>query len=150
MLLKEKGDGMYSEFIEDFLKFLRSAEETYNINLSLEKEKDDETQDLLHELELGDLMEADYELLSKAAQQTRQERRVAKDTVAQLSPVVEWIKKNRKTIQEWDQVLGKVRKAEESRKNRYYRKRTDIIQRILGEERMLPEPAEGLDESRID
>lgn len=44
----------YSEPIEGFLNFLRDAQESYNIAALSEKEADEETQDILHSLELNE------------------------------------------------------------------------------------------------
>lgn len=55
----------------------------------------------------------------------RQNRRNHKNTIQQTAPVVDWIKNNRKTINELQQLLGKVRKEEKNTQGRIFIPRTD-------------------------
>ena len=43
----------YSLGLENFLQFLKNAREVYNISKLKENDADNETQDILHKLELG-------------------------------------------------------------------------------------------------
>lgn len=122
----------YSENIENFLNFLRESQQEYNIAVSEEKEKNDETQDLLHTIELQNHIPYNELLIFRATKQVRENRRKAKDCVQQLQPVVDWLKDNQKVIKELEKLLGNVRKEEQYIENRYYTPKTDIVERTLG------------------
>lgn len=122
---------MYSEKIESFLGFLREAQQDYNISISQENDANDETQDILHKIELGENTYHEYARLSRALRIVRYERRKAKDTKCQLQPVVDWISQNSKAIKGLEQLLGAVRKAERGTENRYYTPKTDIVEKAL-------------------
>lgn len=125
---------MYSEQIQAFLSFLRDCQMAYSIAATEEKEANDETQDILHCIELQENEDADLIRLLKALRSARVKRREAKDRARQLQPVVEWVDQNRKTINELDRLLGAVRKAEKSVECRIYIPRTGVLDRTLGEE----------------
>lgn len=122
----------YSECIDAFLKFLRDAAQDYNIAMESERIADDETQDLLHELELHDSGDEQRARLAAALSKVRKERRAAKDTAEMLLPVGEWAKNNETVIHGIERLLGKVRVAEGKTENRYYRNRTEIVEKTLG------------------
>lgn len=127
----------YSEPIEGFLDFLREAQEAYNIAFLSEKEADDETQDILHSLELDENKYHDCAKLSLALAKTRQDRRAAKDIKLRLQPVIDWVEQNAKVIRNLEQLLGVVRKAEKNFDGRFYRPRTDIVEQTLEDRRLL-------------
>lgn len=122
----------YSENIDNFLNFLRESQQEYNIAVSDEKEKNDETQDLLHTIELQNHIPYNELLIFQVTKQVRQKRRIAKDTIRQLQPIVDWFKENQKVIKELERLLGNVRKEEQHIENRYYTSKTDIVERTLG------------------
>ena len=124
-----------SKQVEDFLNFLREAQQEYNIALSREKDANDETQDILHTIELYENKYHDCARLSIALRKVRQERREAKDTEQRLKPIVDWAIENMKIVRSLEQLLGEVRKVEKSTENRYYTQKTDIVERILGGKR---------------
>ena len=121
-----------SERIEDFLNLLRESQQEYNIAVSDEKEKNDETQDLLHSIELQNHIPYNELLIFQVTKQVRQKRRRAKDTIQQLQPIVEWFKENQKVVKDLERLLGNVRKEEQHIENRYYTPKTDIVERTLG------------------
>lgn len=127
----------YSESLESFLDFIREAQEKYNIAVLSEKEADDETQDILHSLELSENKYHDCARLSLALVKVRQERREAKDTRQQLQPIIDWAGQNGKTIRNLEQLLGAIRRAEKNLDNRFYRPKTDIVERTLEDRRLL-------------
>ncbi len=127
----------YSEPIEEFLNFLREAQEAYNIAALSEKEADDETQYILHGLELNENKYHDCARLALALAKVRQERREAKDTRLQLQPVIDWAGQNAKTVKGLEQLLGVVRKAEKNLDCRFYRPKTDIVEKALEDRRLL-------------
>lgn len=127
----------YSEQIESFLYFLREAQEAYNIAALSEREADDETQDILHSLELNENKYHDCAKLSLTLAKVRQERRAAKDTRLRLQPVIDWAGQNAKMVKSLEQLLGVVRKTEKNLDCRFYRPKTDIVEKALGDRRLL-------------
>lgn len=122
----------YNEPIENFLNFLKKAEEDYNIAISEQEIKNNETQDILHRLELGDDGYHNIARLSKSLRKVRQERREAKDTIARTEPIVGWCNNNKKILDSIRSLLGNVRKVEKTIENRSYLNRTDIVRDTLG------------------
>lgn len=119
---------MFSEGIENFLNFLRETEQLYRIAVMEEQEANDETQDILHSLELTEM---DYHEKAKTAQrlkEVRQKRRSAKDTVNKSRPIVEWTGSNQQVAKALERLLGDVRRAEKNTKNRIYTPKTTIRQ----------------------
>lgn len=111
--------------IESFLNFLREAEKLYRTSYDKVNELDKLTQDYLHDIELGDF---DYKGRAKIAtklKETRQARRKYKDVTLTLQPVTEWIQIHKGTINELQQLLGKVRKEEKALTNRIYIRKVD-------------------------
>lgn len=111
---------MTSQGIENFLAFLRETEQRYHMAESDEQEANDETQDILHSLELQDHDYHEFARLSKELRGVRQKRRSAKDTMSETAPVLDWIENNRQTVKSIERLLGDVRKAEKKTENRIY------------------------------
>lgn len=109
-----------SQGIETFLTFLRETERRYRIAEANEQEANDETQDLLHSIELEQHDDAEFAQLSRNLQRVRQQRRTAKDTMSETLPVLDWMDANRQVIKGLEQLLGQVRKAEKNTENRIY------------------------------
>ena len=118
---------MTSNQIEVFLAFLRDCEQRYHIAETEEQEANNETQDILHSLELEPHDYHEYARLSKELRDVRQRRRKAKDTMVVLAPVVSYLNGNRLYIKGLERLLGDVRKAEKKLENRVYvpRKQND-------------------------
>ena len=128
-----------SEYIEEFLKFIREVPEKYNNAQSQEKEADMETQDILHWTEFNEMPNIDGDggvLILGVIGIVRRKRRSGKDTKTILQPAVEWMNTHKGTINSLEQLLGDVQKAEKSTKNRRYTERTNIMEQMLGEEIM--------------
>lgn len=85
-----------------------------------EKESNDETQDILHSLELEKHEYKEYAKLGKELKAIRQYRRKAKDTIELTWPIVEWIEQHKSEIKSLENLLGVVRKAEKKMDNRIY------------------------------
>lgn len=111
---------MTSQGIENFLAFLRETEQRYHMAESDEQEANDETQDILHSLELQDHDYHEFARLSKELRGVRQKRRSAKDAMNETYPILDWADKNRAVIKSLERLLGDVRKAEKSTENRIY------------------------------
>lgn len=118
-------DILISSGIDDFLKYLREVEELHNNSIVFEEQTNDETQDILHSLELQPHNYNEVARLGIKLREIRQNRRNHKNTIQQTTPVVDWIKNNRKTINELQQLLGKVRKEEKNTQGRIFTPRTD-------------------------
>ena len=86
------------------------------------KRVDDETQDLLHVLELGKLDAIKTGEVAKRLKEVRKERRRIKDDLEVMEEVVGFTKGrvNKNTI---SKLIGDVRKIEERKKTRKYRMR---------------------------
>ena len=117
---------MNSKGIENFLKFLREAEEKFNIAQDEETELNNQTQDILHFLELEKHPYHEYAKLAKKLKTVREERRKVKDYIQETGPIMTWLENNRQTIKNLEQLLGTVRKAEKSTVNRIYIPKSSI------------------------
>ena len=113
-------DEKCSKNIEAFLDFLREVNSQLNIAVMVEQETNDQTQDILHRLELQEHTYHEYASHSKELKKIRQERRDAKDKISCLTPVVTWADENKSVIKGLEQLLGTVRKAERSTEQRIY------------------------------
>ena len=111
---------MASKDIESFLDFLREANTQLNIAIMVEQEANDQTQDILHRLELQEHTYHEYAAHSKELKKIRQERREAKDKISCLTPIVTWAEENKSLVKGLEQLLGAVRKAERSTEQRIY------------------------------
>lgn len=116
-----------SGYIEDFLNFLDETEELYSVQRQNLQDRNGDQEDLLHYIELG---KADGKIrlaLYSKFQETRKERRRAKDDIAVCEPIVEWITKNKPAINSLRNLLGTVRKIENRQANRSYAIRGHIL-----------------------
>ena len=111
---------MVSRPIEAYLNFLRDMEQKFNMAAADEQEANDETQDILHSLELQDHDYHEFARLSKELKVVRQKRRAAKDAMNEMAPVLSWIDDSRQVIKGMERLLGDVRKAEKATENRFY------------------------------
>lgn len=118
----------YSTSIEDFLAFLRDSATQRHIAEADSKQADDETQDILHRLELCDDSYYDTARLAKELRTVRRNRRVAKDKYDTSALVDNWAQENAGVIKSLERLLGAIRKVEDSQANRIYWNRTDVVQ----------------------
>lgn len=112
--------GLTSQNIDTFLFFLRETERQYHIAEAEVQESEDETQDILHSLELQEHDYHEYAKLSKELKSVRQRRRAAKDAIREAALVLDWAENNRPIIKSLERLLGEVRKAEKNTNNRIY------------------------------
>lgn len=111
-----------SQYIADFLNFLKDSQSLYNYAVDMEDKEEKLTQDFLHKLEF----EAnDYKTKCKVVTKlssNRKERRRYKDIVQELEPIVEWANSDygQKAINMLKQSLGQVRKQENYHTDRTY------------------------------
>ena len=119
---------MTSDGLKAFLDYLREVEQQLHISEMMEQDANDETQDILHALELTEL---DYDGIATLATKliaVRQKRRDAKDMIFQITPLVKWVNENRGVIKSLERVLGEVRKSEKKANNRFYKPKTSILE----------------------
>lgn len=117
--------------ISGFLNFLREVQTEYNIALEREKDADEETQDILHRLELEEDSWQDMEKMAEVLKAVRRRRREAKDIKMLSEPVLDWLLKNKGIINSMEQMLGEVRKIEKRVKDRRYIEKTGIVEEIF-------------------
>lgn len=109
-----------SDTISEFLDFLRESADQYSAEYDNVHEKDLESQDLLHKLELQSLTYHQEAHLAADLKKVRAARRNSKDAVTVLEPIKEYCETNASTIKSLERLLGEVRKAEKSLENRFY------------------------------
>lgn len=123
----------FSIQIENFLKFCRSCVEANRRAGVAEMDFDNQTQDILHNIEINTNYPDDYVIQGLALSNIRKKRRIAKDIQKITHPVVQWVQQNQKTINELEKLLGAVRKAEKNTMNRVYKNRTNILEGLFEE-----------------
>lgn len=116
-----------SEPIEAFLNYLREAVRQCKQAASDEKLADEQTQDILHRLELYADDYHETARLAKLLRQVRQRRRKAKEAYECLNPVANWAKENASVVKRLEQLLGTVRKSEERQAKRLWMPHTHIL-----------------------
>ena len=123
---RKEGEEMNaSKELEQFLDFVNNAESLMDQAIAGQQEAEAETQDILHALELENHSYHEAASLAKVRQTRRQE----KDIVAQLAPVVEWLKENDVAVRRLQRVLGELRKVERNTQNRFYTPRTNVLEK---------------------
>ena len=118
--MSKNKDKLASQRLSSFLNFLTTVEEDYRINYDTVNQTDKETQDYLHQLELG--TPKARAKTATALAHCRQRRREAKDIVGNLEPLYDFIvdPENKPFIQKLKRVLGETRKAEKIMTRYYY------------------------------
>lgn len=112
--MKEK---QLSELVRDFNKLILTIEREYNACYTEVGDCDKATQDLLHQIELGEFKDR-----SKAAtklHQVRVQRRDAKDKMIIMQPFKDWIDKNQPAINALRLAISTT-KNKENASSRYY------------------------------
>lgn len=124
----------FSIRIDSFLRFCRDCIDANKRSAIAEMDADNQTQDILHNIEINDNFPDDYILQGLALKNIRKERREAKDIQKITYPIVQWVNQNQKTINELEKLLGAVRKAERSTQGRMYSNRTKILDGLFDDE----------------
>lgn len=119
---------MTSDELKSFLDGVREAETNLNIAIADETEANQQTQDILHAIEIGEYNPRRSSALVKTLGSVRKRRRAAKDAIERLTPVVEWSKDNQSAIKSLERLLGDLRKTERHQEGRIYTHRTDILE----------------------
>ena len=114
-----------SEQISAFLRFCTESEKNLAGAYVRELQLNNTTQDILHDLELGDLNYKERAKVATKLAGARRERRVEKDTIEELEDFVSWYTDpvTKRVLDQLRNVLGKVRKQEEYHENRSYKKK---------------------------
>lgn len=110
---------MYSYELERFIKVLKQSQLDYQYHFENVGKKDKETQDLLHQIELGKSSDRDKAATKLA--RVRKERRVSKDIVENIEPIIKYLDENKRLLSTYSQLLGQIRKAEKSHQGRVYK-----------------------------
>lgn len=118
----------FSQIYKTFLDSVKQIQTSYAYESKMLQVHEQETQDLLHQLELGSYSERRKTATRLA--NVRKERRYSKDVVNVLQPMVELLgtPEGVKFIKQLQIVLGETRKIENSMQNRRYTPRviTDL------------------------
>lgn len=120
--LNKKKDTV-SLHIESFLNYLTKVDSDYANAFVNVNQRDKETQDILHEIELEDVLFEERAKLATKLRNVRKERRRNKDIVEETEALVNWMKENKSAINKLREVLGTTRKQEKYHSNRTYKKR---------------------------
>lgn len=113
-----------------FLSFFRTCEESNRLAILTENEMDRQTQDILHNIELNENSQYDYICQGFTLRDIRRKRRKAKDIKEATTPICNWMKENRKVINDLERLLGDVRKQEKQAQNRSYTNRTEVMKKL--------------------
>lgn len=114
-------DSKYSEAVGAIVTFFREAQEALNIARDAVEETESLTQDKLHMLELCDeLKYHEIAAIGREIKELRRERRRAKDHIAVLEPIMDYVAKNGGALKALERLVGDVRAAEGKQENRVY------------------------------
>lgn len=117
--------------IEQIRIILQEAEHHYKLAESELDYCDRKSQDILHEFELMDLKYCERARLGKELTDIRKRRRVAKNTIDNLSPIIRWKQEANGTLQKLNSTIGQMRKIDEKQENCIYYKRADDIGEMI-------------------
>lgn len=123
-----------SEIIGDFVKLLEESTSKYNFNYDEVHEKELLATDIEHKFELQELS---YHQKAKLAEQLivcQRERRIFKDEVEELEPLMQWMADNKNMYNSITKLLGEVKKAEKKHESRGYMPRVMTQDEWIGEE----------------
>lgn len=117
------------KIIQDFANLLENAYKEYKAYSQLVNDMDKATQDVLHQLELGEKISISK--WSKELVNVRKRRRYAKDMSVRLEPLYQYYVNNQKEINKLKMIVGELRKIVKTQENRTYKPRK--IQIEIGE-----------------
>ena len=121
--------------LERFLGFVTEANRIVDMANQWCADTENETQDILHAIEIGNLSYQQNAKLAKKLREIRQQRREAKSIIEKYRVIADWVENNSKTINQLQSVLGVTRKAESAIANKCYRQRTGILKETIGVEK---------------
>lgn len=120
-----------SEKLSEFLNFICQVKPEYDYYLDVQADAEAKILDLLHEIELVPHNAFDMVKIYKQLRESRKQRRLAKDSIRELTPLVTWVEDNKKEIEAIKRTLGDVRKVEKMEDGRIYLYRTEIVAETL-------------------
>lgn len=120
-----------SEKLSEFLNFICQVTPEYDYYLDVQADAEAKILDLLHEIELIPHNAFDMVKIYKQLRESRKQRRLAKDSIRELTPLVTWVEDNKKEIEALKRTLGDVRKVEKMEDGRIYLYRTEIVAETL-------------------
>lgn len=124
---------VYSTEIENLIKFINYVKKRYQECGDYMKYAGDATQDLLHTMELCVATAPERNMVYSQMSEIRKLRRAAKNEEAILTPLIIWINDHEKELKSLEMLLGQMRKIENNLNGeRYYRSRTDIVEKLFG------------------
>ena len=109
-----------AKILETFLDMVQDAEKQYEIAHAEVNQKDSETQDYMHALELQNLSYNQCCKVATKLKKCRQQRRKNKDIVEQLQPLISYINKNKNILNGLKGLLGELRKQDKYLNSRQY------------------------------
>lgn len=121
---------MLSEGLDTFLTYVRECQMQYRMAIADEQDANNATQDILHSIELDGNGDFDLLRLTKVLHTVRCNRRSAKNTIAELQPIVDWANQNKQTLDQLGRVLGLMRKEYRKASTRIYAPRSNILDHI--------------------
>lgn len=114
-------DTKKSEILSSLLNFIDDCEKFLGPTQDRIKYYEKYQNDIEHKIELDDSLKYhDYAKLAKELKEVRKNRRIAKDELDIIQPIVAYVEKNRGAINQLKQTLGEVRKVEKYQENRVY------------------------------
>ena len=117
------------EAIHSFLNFARAVGERHKGNLEAINMCDDQTQDLLHYMELQDDLNCCHgNELYRKLREVRRERRTCKNENELLDSIHDWVDQNAAAIKSLERVLGATRAKKDTISKRLYMTRTNILE----------------------
>ena len=120
-----------SEKLSEFLNFICQVKPECDYYLDVQADAEAKILDLLHEIELVPHNAFDMVKIYKQLRESRKQRRLAKDSIRELTPLVTWVEDNKKEIEALKRTLGDVRKVEKMEDGRIYLYRTEIVAETL-------------------
>lgn len=120
-------DDYASGYLEDFLNFLDFVEEQRSIQTQNLADRNNDLLDLEHYIEFEKADGKTRLKLYAKLQDTRKERRKAKDMLQTMEPICLWISENQNSVQKLRNLLGQVRKIERGQASRAYAIRGHIL-----------------------
>lgn len=137
---------IYSTDIEKIIDFFKNVQAKYRECGDYMVQSNDETQDILHTMELCICTVQERNKLFNKASEIRRNRRAAKNEEAIISPIISWCNNHERELKSLEELLGAVRDAE-SRINgeRYYRSRTNVIEELFGDRSIIDIPEDRME-----
>lgn len=120
-----KQNKLPSEYISEFLDFIRYAQSHYKFCNEEMDNRNKVTQDYLHMLELDGLNYKERGKIATKLTVNQKDRRYYKDRVEELEHIVNWVSDptNKRAVDMLSQILGATRKSENYHKDRTYKPR---------------------------